>query len=349
MTLRTIQAGEGGVKAAVARVGLSAMAVAYGLGVRARGAWYSAGLSKPRSLPVPVVSVGNLTAGGTGKTPFVAWLAGKALAAGRHPAILSRGYGPRPAGSALSDEGTLLQSLLEGAVPQVEDPDRARGGARLLLANPDVDLVILDDGFQHRRLARDVDVVLLDATNPMGFRRLLPRGLLREPVAALSRASAVVATRSERVSPDALAALRREASRLAPAALFAVARMVPRALVDSRGAERPARDLKGAAVFAYAGIGNPQAFEGALCDLGCRVVGRWFAADHHAPSPSDVARLAALARAARADRIVVTRKDLVKLSALPSLPDGLEALDISLEVEEGEEALLALALGAGRG
>ena len=344
MNLREIQAGESGAAGVAARAGLSILSVGYRAAGLTRDALLAIGLLPIARLPVPVVSVGNLTAGGTGKTPFVAWLARRALSMGRKPGILSRGYGPSPAGTAVSDEGVLLADLLGDAVPQGEDPSRARGGRRLLDAHPHLDLLLLDDGFQHRRLFRDRDVVLLDATNPFGFGKLLPRGLLREPRGALARATAVVVTRAERVPRDAIDALREALQRLSPTAIFGAARTTPRALVDAAGVERPVADLAGRSVFAYAGIGNPEQFERTLADAGAAVVGRWFAPDHHEPTPSDVARLAALARAARADRVVVTRKDLVKLRALPALPDGLVALDVVLDIVEGEEALVAHAL-----
>ena len=347
MSLREIQDGRAAVHAP-ARLGLSILAAGYEVAVRARAAMFDRGLRGVRQLSVAVTSVGNLTVGGTGKTPFVAWLCDRAIAAKRRPGVLSRGYGPRPAGSPLSDEGTLLRDLLGAKVPQVEDPDRVRGGWRLLSKHPETDLVVLDDGFQHRRLARDADVVLLDATDPFGGGRMLPRGRLREPARALSRASAVVVTRAERLDAGALASLVRDVRRHLRSPVVAVARTVPRALVTALGEERPVEELRGRSVFAVAAIGNPAAFEATLTDAGARVVGRVFERDHAVATTSDAARVAALARAARADRVVVTRKDLVKWRTLPTLPEGLCALDVGLEVVEGEAALLEAALPQAR-
>ncbi len=348
MDLATIQAGGGGLLGGVARAALAAIAAPFGFVARRRLAAYDAGRRAPERLPVRVVCVGNLTAGGTGKTPVVAWLARRALAAGRRPAVLSRGYGARPPGSSLSDEGLVLRALLGDAVPLHEEPDRVRGGRALLASHPEIDLVLLDDGFQHRRLARDVDVVLLDATNPFGYGHGLPRGLLREPVEGLGRAHAVVVTRAERASPADLAALDARVAALAPKALVARARTVPRALVRAAdGVETPPGALEGAAVFAWAGIGNPRAFEALLADLGARVVGRRFDRDHRAIGPGDVAAVARAARAAGASLVVVTRKDLVKLSALAPLPGEIVALDVELEVGPGADELAALALGLG--
>jgi tetraacyldisaccharide 4'-kinase len=347
VTLASIQAGEGGAVGVVARAGLSVLSVVYGAGVAVRGGAYALGLRPVRRLPVRVVSVGNLVAGGTGKTPFVAWLAARARERGRRVGILSRGYGPRPEGSPLSDEGTCLREALGSDVPQVEDPDRVRGGARLLAAHPDVDLVVLDDGFQHRRLSRDVDVVLLDATDPFGGGRLLPRGRLREGVGALARAHAVVLTRSERVGREALDGIRARVLALAPRALLAVARTAPSALRDASGVDHPLDSLRDAAVYAYAGVGNPRAFVGTLTDLGARVVGTRFAPDHHAPGAAEAAAIAAAAASAGAT-LVTTTKDWVKLRAHPVVRD-VRVLHARAEVVESEDALLALALGPGPG
>jgi tetraacyldisaccharide 4'-kinase len=344
MRLREIQDGGGGVGGALARAGLSALALAYGAAVATRSLAYALGLARPRRLPRPVVSVGNLTAGGTGKTPFTAWLARRLRAAGRRPGILSRGYGPRPPGSDLSDEGTLLRDLLGPDVPQVEDADRVRGGARLLEIRPDTDVLLLDDGFQHRRVARDLDVVLLDATDAFGGGRLLPRGRLREPLSALRRAHVVVLTRTERVDGASLEGLLGRARALAPAAGTAVARTVPVGLVDASGTSRPVDALRGARVALWAGIGNPAAFQAVVSDLGAAVVSTRFLADHHRPASDEPARIDALARAAGADLVVVTRKDLVKLRALPGLPPSVVALDVETEVVSGAEDLVARVL-----
>lgn len=355
MDLRSIQAGEGGAGAALARAGLSVLSAGYAAAGAVRDALLSAGLLSTARLQVPVVSVGNLTAGGTGKTPFVVWLARHALNAGRRPAVLSRGYGHRPEGSSLSDEGNVLRERLGADFPQVEDPNRRRGGRALLAAHPEVDLVLLDDGFQHRRLARDVDVVLLDATEPFGFGRRLPRGLLREAPAALARAHAIVLTRSERVRPAELKALRARIESLAPKALVGVARTQPRALVASKRGEIPVDALRGVSVHAYSGIGNPAAFEAMLVDLGATVVGATRAPDHHAMTSESASRVTSAAAEEGAALVVTTVKDLVKWRALPDGPARVAdarvrvlALDVDTEVVEGERELLALVLSARR-
>lgn len=339
--LRDIQAGRGGALGAAARLGLAAGSALYGAGAALRRGAFSVGLKARHALPVPVISVGNLTAGGTGKTPFTVWLARALLAAGRRPGVLSRGYGARAEGSLLSDEGAVRAALLGPGVPQVEAPDRVRGGASLLAAHHEIDVLLLDDGFQHVRLRRDLDVVLLDATDPFGGGHLLPRGMLRERPSALARAGAVVINRAERVTAKTLEGLRARVRALAPDAVLAVARLGPRALLAPDGRERPLSDLRDAKVHAWAGIGNPEAFAGTLRDLGAKVVGTTFVRDHHRPSDAELSAVAEVASSEGAERIVCTRKDWVKLSGRPGLPPGLVAVDVELEVDEGEAALLA--------
>ncbi|MFO0931513.1 MAG: tetraacyldisaccharide 4'-kinase [Planctomycetota bacterium] len=348
MDLRTIQSGGGGPLGAVARLGLSVLSAPFAAAACTRAWLYDRGVLAVRRCGRPVVAVGNVTAGGTGKTPFVAWLVAATRAVGRRPGILARGYGPRPAGSTLSDEGTLLAELVGADVPQVEDPVRVRGAATLLAAHPDVDLVVLDDGFQHRALARDVDVVLVDATSPFGGGHFLPRGLLRESPRALARADVVVLTRTDAVAPDALAALRARVAALAPRAEVALARTRATGLVAADGTRRPLAALAGAPVLAWSGIGNPAAFERTLEAAGARVVARRRAADHHRPTPAAVAAVLAAGARAGATAVVVTRKDLVKLRGLASPPPDLWALDVETDVVEGREALLRRVAAAGR-
>ena len=353
MDLRTIQSGGGGPLGAVARLGLAALSVPFAAAAQTRAWLYDRGWLAAHRCGRPVVAVGNVTAGGTGKTPFVAWLVAATRAVGRRPGILARGYGPRPAGSPLSDEGTLLAELVGRDVPQVEDPVRVRGAATLLAAHPDVDLVVLDDGFQHRALARDVDVVLVDATAPFGGGRFLPRGLLRESPRALRRADVVVVTRADAVTPDALASLRARVAALAPRAEVALARTRPTGLVGPDGGRRPLAALAGAAVAAWSGIGNPAAFERTLEAAGARVVARRRAPDHHRPTAAGLAAVSADAARAGASLVVVTRKDLVKVRGLLAAHPGpaqpaVWALDVETDVYEGCEALLRRVASAGR-
>jgi len=276
-----------------------------------------------------VLSVGNIAVGGTGKTPFVIWLARRLREAGHHPGILARGYGGKAAGSgAPNDEGAVIAQALGAEVPQVQDPDRVRGGRGLLAAFPAVDVLLLDDGFQHRRLARDLDIVLLDCTNPFGFGFCLPRGRLREPPRALKRAGAVVLTRSERVSPDVVKQLaaRVEALSKAPLAV-ALSEPWPAGL---------AAKLSGARVLACCGIGNPQAFLGTLADLGAIVVAQRILRDHEALPVEAWPGLIAQAKAAGAEGVVITAKDAVKVRGLPA---EVTVVDVKTVLVQGQSTL----------
>ena len=344
---RLVDGSTRGAGPAAARACLAALAAPYAAAVAARNAAYDAGLLAARRAPVPVISIGNLTLGGTGKTPLVAWTVRVLAAAGRRPAIVSRGYGA--AAGATSDEAAELALLVPG-VPHVADRDRRAGAAAAAAAG--ADCVVLDDGFQHRRLARDLDVVAIDATDPFGCGRLFPRGLLREPLAGLARAGAVVLTRA-----DAVPAARRREIRAALAAacgpgmpaVWAEAEHRPVALRRHASAAEPLAAVRGRRVAAFAAIGNPAAFRAALEALGADVVHFRAFADHHAYAAADLADLARGAGAARADLAVTTLKDLVKVRRddLGGVP--LAALEIALVVREGEAELAEIVTRAAAG
>lgn len=320
---------------------------------RLRGALYDRRWLAVHEVETPVVSVGNLTAGGTGKTPFAVWLTQRFVARGLRPGLLSRGYRPRGARggdpTAPNDEARLLAAALPG-VPHVEDPDRVRGAAALERLG--VDIIVLDDGFQHRRLGRDLDLVLVDASRPFGLApsapgaapvvACLPRGLLREPPRALSRADTLVLTRADSVPPEALAALRVTLARWAPGVPQALAVHRPTALRALVGPGRALAWLAGREVDLVSGIGNPAAFERTVTSLGA-VVGEHRRFRDHADFGAD--ELTGLGRRP----VLVTAKDAARVGA-PSpaftswFPAGAEvhALDIALEVTEGAAALDAL-------
>ncbi|MEZ6017835.1 MAG: tetraacyldisaccharide 4'-kinase [Planctomycetota bacterium] len=337
---------------------LRAPALLFGVVARARGWLYARRWMTVLAVDTPVISVGNLVAGGTGKTPFVAWLVERLAARGVRAGILSRGYRPRSsrAGAAErgpNDEARMLAELLPH-VPHVEDKDRVRGAQAL--EGQRVDVIVLDDGFQHRRLARDLDLVLVDATRPFGLapppgdpaappvRALLPRGLMREPATALRRAHALVITRSDAVGAGALDALERELSELAPGVPIARAVHAPAGLRCIVGAERGGPDpslswLRGRAVDLVSGIGNPAAFERTVRELGADVCEQRRFPDHHRFTAADLAGLGARP-------VLVTAKDAARCagqapSPWPAAAPGLQvfALDVALRVTHGEDAL----------
>ena len=286
----------------------------YGTGVLARDALFRLGLRRVHRLSVPVISVGNLTVGGTGKTPLVAYLVAQALRLGRKPGVLARGYRRAP-GEALNDEGKLLEARFED-LPQVQEPDRVTGGERLIRESG-IDLIILDDGFQHRRLHRDRDVVCIDANDPFPF-GLLPAGDLRELPGALSRADVVVLTRAAGKSEANIEERRRRLSEIAGKDLpVYAADHVPSSLVAMPGSDqRPLTVLSGQRVLLLSAIARPDSFEATARRLGCDVVGHVRRRDHHRHTGAELG--AVLAQAARESAVLlVTEKDEAKLAGMP--------------------------------
>ncbi len=293
----------------------------YAAAVHARSAAYARGFLKSHRLPAPVVSVGNLTFGGTGKTPTVIALVRDLARRGRRPAVLTRGYGRRDTTSLVligpdtglsaeraGDEPLEMAERLPG-VPIVVDADRAHGGREAIRHGADV--LILDDGFQHLAVERDLDIVLLDAADPWGGGHLPPRGRLREPVAALRRASAVIVSKLEAGDNGVLEKIRRRIEALAPAVPILSTRLVVSRLRTPDGPLPPAA-LDRRRVLAFAGLGRPQGFEQLLERHGARVVARRWFADHHLYTRQELAALADEAQRLGA-MLVTTAKDAVKL------------------------------------
>ncbi|RIK82758.1 MAG: tetraacyldisaccharide 4'-kinase [Planctomycetota bacterium] len=322
---------------ALLRLALRAASTAYRCAVSIRNRRYDLARCEIHRPPVPVVSVGNLTVGGTGKTPMVEWLSRRLREQGARVAILSRGYGAEQGG--LNDEALELELALAD-VPHLQNPDRA-ASAEIAVEELASQILVLDDAFQHRRLARDLDIVLLDASEPFGFGYLLPRGLLREPLAALARADVVVLSRADMIDAAARQAIRRRVESLAPRSLWCEVVHRPAGLTDSQGGAYPLSELQDKRVAAFCGIGNPAGFRHTLSALGCRLVGWREFPDHHDYDRHDVERLAHDLRQSGAELAVCTRKDLVKLrtGSLGGVP--LRALAVELQFLEGEPRLLS--------
>jgi tetraacyldisaccharide 4'-kinase len=279
----------------------------------ARNIAYDRGWFATFDLGRPTVSVGNVTTGGTGKTPVVRWLAERFRSAGHRPAVLMRGYAADPAGE--SDERLLLDRGLNSdpsvpPVPVMANPSRVEGAAAVLAADAGVDRFILDDGFQHRRARRSFDLVLVNATDPFGGGRVLPRGLLREPLRGVRRADALLITRSSMVDAAALQAIERRLHRLAPELPVFRSDHVP---FVAGAATSGIESLQGISVIAVSGIGDPESFERQLTSAGCFVGHQVRSPDHHRYTPSDIAEIA---RLARNKFIATTEKDWVKIEPL---------------------------------
>jgi tetraacyldisaccharide 4'-kinase len=307
----------------------------YTAAVRWRNRRYDRGAATIRRIGVPVVSVGNLTLGGTGKTPLVGWLARWYQRRGVRVAILSRGYGAK-AGEANDEALELRGSLPE--VPHLQNPDRV-AAAEDVIARLGAQLLVLDDGFQHRRLGRDLDIVLLDALEPFGFDHVFPRGTLREPVDGLRRADVVAISRADLLDAADRAALRQVVRRHAPQAVGAEVAHVPRRLISAAGAETPLEGVRGQPVAAFCGIGNPVGFRRTLDACGCRVLGFREFPDHHRYGRADIESLSAWAGGLGIAAVLCTGKDLVKLSVDCLGGHPLWAVGIELEFLTGQDAL----------
>lgn len=287
-----------------------AMARVYAAEVARRNRAFDAGRGVVR-LDAPVISVGNLSVGGTGKTPMVMWVVQRLREMGRHPAIAMRGYGAKRGG--MSDEQAEYSARVPG-VPVVAQPDRVAG---LREVRGRFDCVVLDDGFQHRRVARDADIVLVDATRDVFADRCLPAGWLREPVSSLGRADAVVVTRCDLAGREAVGAMEARIRSHAPGALVARARhrwvgLEIDASAGGSAATEGVEWLAGRPVVVACGIANPGAFAAQVEGCGARIAARVVLRDHARWTDEDIARVERAVRGS-VDAVVVTMKDWVKL------------------------------------
>ena len=297
------------------RLALRPLSLLYGGGARARVWLYSKGILRRRSLPQIVMSVGNLTVGGTGKTPMVLWLAERLMAEGKRVAILTRGYKSRgsqnvSAERKVSDEVHLLVRRTAGRVQVVVGANRYWEALRT--EKKDVEWFVLDDGFQHLRLARDVDIVLVDALNPFGG-GLLPAGRLREPLSALARADILVITRS-----GATPAIEEQLQRYTAAPVFYAQTQLESILPvpGTPGAAGPLSSPGATKFFSFCGIGNPAGFWSDLNKRwGFQLAGAKAFRDHHAYTTYELRKLEREAQAAGAEALVCTEKDVYNLPA----------------------------------
>jgi tetraacyldisaccharide 4'-kinase len=299
-----------GPAAALLRVALALASVGYRAVVHWRNRAFDRGARESVRVDVPVISIGNLTTGGTGKTPLVAALAKWFRARGVRVSIVSRGYGRGDADE--NDEAAELHQRLSD-VPHVQDPDRVRA-AQIAIAELETQLILMDDGFQHRRLRRDLDIVLIDATCPFGFGHLLPRGLLREPIANVRRADAVIITRTDQVPETRLRSITEVVRRYhATVPIMRCRHRVTELLIEG-GQRLPATVLDGASVALLCGIGNPDAFRATVLELGVQIVSERLLSDHASYDRQSIQEIERwLGSLPPFDYVVCTQKDLVKI------------------------------------
>ena len=324
--------------------------------LRLREIFYGFKLKKRREVNTPVISVGNITAGGTGKTPLVIYLAERLLARGFKPAVLSRGYGSSLKGPVVVSEGDgpllkqgevgdelfLLARLLSG-VPLILGCDRYRA-ALLAEESFSPDLILLDDAFQHWQLERQLDLVVIDASHPFGGGNLLPRGFLREPLSSLSRAGAFILSRSDQVSGERLGEIKEKIRLYNSETPIYTSRHLPSLLYrlgsSSKEQQYSPDYLSGRELLAFCGLGNPDSFRHTLEDLGAEVMEFVSFPDHHRYQKQDLQMLEERAKGLGVRLILTTEKDAVKLTDLKQAQDlKWMVLGIEMELEEGEKVL----------
>jgi tetraacyldisaccharide 4'-kinase len=356
--LTVIRGERGGATASLLRAGLSVLSLVYNAGLKLFLLPYRFGLRKQFRLPCPVVSIGNLTVGGTGKTPMTLWLCENLLRRGQEVCVLSRGYrggkehsvaivsdGKRTlldAGTA-GDEAFMLAGLLPG-VPILVGKDRRKSG-HLAVERFHPDVIVLDDGMQFYQLYRDVEVVLVDARHPFDNGWTFPRGLLREPRSHIRRASCVVLTHADRVDADSLRALQDGIRDLAPhLPTYTATHQVSCLRALDRSSQRPPTWLKDRRIGALCGLGSPASFREQLERAEAQIVHWKEFPDHHEPTMGELNEFITAACGNEADAIIVTDKDAVKLPPLMR-PLPFYALEMRISLSD-EQNFLALVLRA---
>ncbi len=325
-----------GIIPTLARTGLSAVEVPYEGIVRLRNYGYDHGIFTVNRALAPVVSVGNITLGGTGKTPLVAWLANWFTARNQKPAIISRGYKARR--GQLSDEAAELNILLP-TVPHFENRKRIIAAQSATASGSNI--LLLDDGFQHRKIHRDINLITIDASDPFGCDRLFTSGLLREPIGELRRADAVILTRTDQVSVKTRDTIQKQCSQfLGPHEkpwIQTEHRPSNLRLVDGR--TEPLQSLCNKRILAISAIGNPEAFYKTLSSLGHTPTATLTFPDHHPYTTQDIHRISNKAEQVSADIVLTTLKDLVKLPFENLRDRPLYALEIGIHFRSGLQDL----------
>ncbi|OIO35094.1 MAG: tetraacyldisaccharide 4'-kinase [Candidatus Omnitrophica bacterium CG1_02_44_16] len=330
---------------------LSILSCVFNFLLFARAFFYRIGIFHSYRPGLKVISIGNITLGGTGKTPFAAYLAKRLRSEGHRVAILLRGY-KRPLQSdgmgsdeynAVGDEASMLKSACGEGIEVLADKDRV-SLAQQLQRQKIVDTVILDDGFQHFRLKRDLDIVTIDASSPFGNKLILPLGHLREPLSSLKRADCFCLTRCDEASEYMIGELRDFLNRLNPEALVLKAFYCPVSLYDlKKNIKEPVSFLKGKNVCLMAGIADPFSFLKTVRDLGAGISLKIFFDDHHHYSPGQIRDVALRCGNAKIKTVVTTEKDAARLSGFilgaGDLGVDFFVLKIALKIVEGEEAL----------
>jgi tetraacyldisaccharide 4'-kinase len=322
------------------RFGLTAMSLFYAIAVFIRNRLYDFHILRKRKVGAAVISVGNITTGGTGKTPLVAYLGNYFTSRGITAAILTRGYKAQK--NDFADEPAMLVKACPKAKVMV-NPDRA-AGAEKAIKEYGAKLLIMDDGFQHRKLVRDVDIVAIDATIPFGRGKILPAGLLREPVGSLKRADAVVITRINQTQPENIGQIKSRISAVNPDIVFATAVHKPAYAKLIKDQRISLEQLAEKRVYAFCGIGNPDSFFQTLEELALNIVGTRVYNDHHSYTDSDIEAICRQGRYQQADMIITTQKDWIKtaLLCMEKFDIPIAHLAVELEFIDGRQEIINL-------
>ncbi len=318
------------------RLTLKALSCVYSAVVRTRNWMYDKHLIKSHRCESTVISIGNITTGGTGKTPLVIWLCNYLSEKEQNIAVLTRGY--KTEHGKLTDEPAILAKSC-GQARVIVDSDRVQG-AEKAISQSGARVLVLDDGFQHRRLRRDLDIIAIDATCPFGYEKILPAGFLREPLKGLKRAGAVVITRYEQAQPQAADGIVERIKKINPDILIAKAVHEHPFAVMIKGRKLTIEQLREKNIYAFCGIGNPDAFIENLKNLGLNIVGHKVYNDHHDYTENDIADIYEEARYLDAEVVLSTEKDWVKTALLVKPESAIIFAYLALKlrfVEGGEE------------
>jgi tetraacyldisaccharide 4'-kinase len=350
-----------GVTAAVLRLFLRFISLFYGAVIRLRNLLYDNNWLKNTGVNAVVISIGNITTGGTGKTPLVIWLCSKLTQNSKLKtqncgiAILTRGYKTTknlklPAATRRRHRGEKTQNyvdepqILAKSCPDAKvivNPDRV-AAARHAINKFAAKVLIMDDGFQHRRLHRDLDIVTIDAVCPFGFNRILPAGLLREPLNALKRADAVVITRCDQIPQNKLTNLKEKLRQINPNMVIAEAIHAPVGVRTADGKKISIVELTAKNIFAFCGIGNPDAFFNTIRKIPANLIGSKIYDDHHHYCVYDITDIQKQAQISKADLILTTEKDATKIISAWGLQIPLGCLEIELKFIDAEQKISGL-------
>lgn len=344
-----------------ATVALAPIGGIYGIFVKARNACYRRGILRTKQIGVPVISIGNLTSGGTGKTPLVEWTARELASLGRKVCILTRGYGRNNPGRQViasngkeiladaaqtGDEAFMLAERLRGQAAVICNADRVSAAA-WAINNLGSEVFVLDDAFQHQQVARDLNILAVDGTNPWGNRRSLPAGILRESIKEVSRADCVIITRADLENSRAS---RDEIEKLHPGVPVLLSRMRPTQLreVATNFPQMDSEEIKALPIGAFCGIGNPESFFQLLQRGGYSLTSQCSFRDHYNFTQADVDLIVREAQSKGARALLTTAKDAVKLRALKiALPCYAAEIEIEIEHAERLRELILQAIGQG--